>query len=354
MIFPFKVVKLFIPSILIISFLISCQDTKTKEEKLPYELEQSILKMSKSYFTPLPDIDLNNISPENKKMIELGKKLFYDKRLSGAQTLNCASCHDITKYGAGNVAISPGDRDQLGLRNPPSILNAFLQYSLNWDTKYKTVEDQVVWPIFGKTEMNMSDTLELLNRLSSDPHYMNTFSEVFPDAIPAISIKTIGQALGSFERTLVSPSRFDDYLKGDLKALSSKEKLGIKSFMDNGCVPCHSTSLVGGGMSQKFALFGYYWDFTNSNHRDKGRYELTKKSEDEYIFKVPQLRNVEKTYPYFHDGSVETLEEAIRIMGMTESNRQLNEVDVENIAAFLRSLTGKIPQHALEGNEVFE
>lgn len=328
--------------------LFSCQNTKVKEEKLPDEMEQSILKMSQSYFTALPEINLEELNPEKKKMIDLGKKLFYDKILSEEQILNCATCHIIANYGATNLPVFPGNRGNIGSRNAPSIINAYLQNSQNWDAKYKNVEDQLIGMIFSKTEIGMTDTLTLLNRLRNDPFYVKSFGDVFPTFNPTISIQTLQQALGSFLRSLTSPSRFDDYLKGNTYALSVKEKMGIKSFMDNGCVPCHSTSLVGGGMSQKFALFGYYWDYTNSKHRDKGRYELTKNPDDEYIFKVPQLRNVEKTYPYFHDGSVETLEEAIRIMGMTESNRQLNETDVENIAAFLRSLTGKIPEHALE------
>jgi len=161
-------------------------------------------------------------------------------------------------------------------------------------------------------------------------------------------MKTVAQAIGAFERTLTSASRFDDYLKGDIKALTTKEKQGINSFVEKGCIPCHSTTLLGGNMTQKFALFGYYWDYTNSVYRDKGRYEYTKNPADEYVFKVPQLRNIEKTFPYMHDGSVETLEDAIRIMSMTESNQQLDETEVGKIAAFLRTLTGKIPEHALE------
>jgi cytochrome c peroxidase len=326
----------------------SCNSSKTEDEKLPDELEQSILKMSQSYFTAMSEINIKDLSPEKKKMIELGKKLFYDKRLSDEQILNCATCHNIATYGASNLTVFPGNRGNTGFRNAPSIINAYLQNYQNWDAKYKTVEEQLTGMILSKTEMGMTDTLVLVNRLRNDPFYVKTFGEVFPKSNPSISVHTLRQALGSFLRSLTSPSRFDDYLKGNTHALTSKEKMGIKSFMDNGCVPCHSSSLVGGSMTQKFALFGYYWDYTNSKYRDKGRYEITKNPDDEYIFKVPQLRNVEKTYPYFHDGSVETLEEAIRIMGMTECNRQLNETDVENIAAFLRALTGKIPEHALE------
>jgi cytochrome c peroxidase len=343
-----KQIKLSLIIISIIICLPSCNNSKSKEEKLPDKQEQMILKMAQSYFTPLAEHDFKNQSPDKKKMVELGRRLFYDKILSGEQKINCASCHDIKNYGAGKEPVSKGNKEQPGFRNPPSIINAYLQYSQNWDAKYKNVEDQLIAMILSKTEMGMTDTLELLNRLRKDPFYIKTFTDAFPGSNPAISLQTLKQALGSFLRTLTSPSRFDDFLRGDTDALTLKEKIGLKTFMENGCVPCHSSPLVGGSMAQKFALFGYYWDFTNSKNRDKGRYELTKNPADEYFFKVPQLRNVEKTSPYFHDGSVSNLEEAIRIMAMTEANRQLEEKDIENIAAFLRSLTGKIPEHALE------
>jgi len=336
-------------SFFIISILlISCKNNGPAEEKLSEEEEQMILKISQSYFTPLSEPDLKSLSLDEQKRVELGKKLFYDKRMSGAQTIHCGSCHNMSKYGADNLAISPGDKDQLGLRNPPTLLNAHLQSILNWDARYKTVEEQVVAPIFDPALMAMPDSITLLDRLKGVPYYQQAFREAFPDDEPAITLRTIGKAIGAFERTLTSPSRFDDYLKGDLKALNTKEKQGIKSFVEKGCIPCHSTTLLGGNMTQKFALFGYYWDYTNSTHRDKGRFEYTKNPAEEYVFKVPQLRNIEKTYPYMHDGSVGSLEDAIRIMSMTESNLQLDEADVEKIAAFLRTLTGKIPKHALE------
>ncbi|MDV7393225.1 cytochrome c peroxidase, partial [Arthrospira platensis SPKY1] len=153
--------------------------------------------------------------------------------------------------------------------------------------------------------------------------YIKLFAEAFPDVDYPLSFGSVAKAISEFERTLITPSRFDDYIKGDLNALNNSEKLGLKSFIEKACAPCHSTALLGGSMSQKFALFGYYWDFTNSTSRDKGRFELTQDPSDMYVFKVSQLRNIEKTYPYMHDGSVESLEEAIKIMAMSESNMQL-------------------------------
>ncbi|HAQ38521.1 MAG TPA: cytochrome c peroxidase [Saprospiraceae bacterium] len=343
--------KSILPAFITLVILFSaCKNSSTGEELLPKEEEEMILKTARGYFTPLSEPDLQKLSSTEKNRIELGKKLFYDKRLSGAQTIHCGSCHNMAKYGADNLAISPGDKDQLGRRNPPTLLNAHLQSVFNWDARYKTLEEQVVAPIFDPSLMAMPDSITLLDRLIRVPYYQKAFREAFPDDEPVITLRTIGNAIGAFERTLTSPSRFDDYLNGDIKALTTKEKQGIKSFVEKGCIPCHSTTLLGGNMTQKFALFGYYWDYTNSTYRDKGRYEYTKNPAEEYVFKVPQLRNIEKTYPYMHDGSVGSLEDAIRIMSMTESNLQLDEVDVEKIAAFLRTLTGKIPKHALEEN----
>ncbi len=335
--------------IFFILFIFSCKPESTKETvKIDDKLEQNILRMAKSYFTPLEAIKIKNLSPDRKKMIELGKRLFYDKRLSENKTVNCASCHDMNKYGVDNLPVSPGDKNQFGTRNTPTVLNAFLQYAQFWDAHARTVEDQCVGPIFGNFEMDMPDTITLLSRLEKDAYYKKTFAEVFPKADTSISITTLKRAIGAFERTLVTPAPFDKYLKGDLQAISNKAKLGVKAFVDNGCIPCHSTSIVGGQMAQKFALYGYYWDYTNSEHIDKGRYRFTKDPGDKFVFKVPQLRNVVKTYPYFHDGSVSDLKEAIKIMGMAETNIQLKQEDVDNILEFFKTLTGHIPDYAFE------
>ena len=336
--------------ILLMFFLIlSCKSSSTnKEAKLDFETEQNIHRMAKSYFSPLKAIDIKQLSPERQKMVELGKKLFYDKRLSENKTVNCASCHDMNKYGVDNLPISPGDKNQFGTRNTPTVLNAFLQYAQFWDAHARTVEDQCLGPIFGNFEMDMPDTVTLLKRLEEDEYYRTAFNEAFPKADTAISITTLKRAIGAFERTLITPAPIDDYLEGNLNAISTKAKLGIKAFVDRGCIPCHSTSLVGGAMAQKFALYGYYWDYTNSNYIDKGRYRFTKNPGDKFVFKVPQLRNIDKTFPYFHDGSVEDLKEAIKIMAMAETNIQLENDEIDNIYEFLKTLTGKIPDYAFE------
>lgn len=348
-----KVSHILVVFVFLSSMIFSCRNTKVEDSYISNDLDQTILNLSKSYFDHLPDLELAKMSTEDRKIVELGKKLFYEKKLSGTQTISCSSCHDIEKYGVDNLALSPGDKKQMGIRNSQSVLNTFLYGGQNWDTKFKNVEEQAAGPIFSKLEMAMPNTAELLRRLNDDPFYVKAFADAFPQSDPPVSLDNIQKAIGSFERTLLSPSRFDDYLKGNLNALSAKEKMGAYSFVIN-CKSCHSSALIGGGFAIEYPIFGHQRDFSSNKASDKGKYEVTKNPDDINVFKVPQLRNVEKTYPYMHDGSVKTLEDAIRICAMAESNMQLKEKDVEYMAAFLKSLTGKIPEHALEKNKTFD
>lgn len=347
-----KFIKTGLIFIFIIYGIFSCRNTKVKDTQISADFDQTIHNLAKSYISQLPELDLENMSIDQKRIVELGKALFYEKKLSGSQTISCSSCHDISKYGVDNKTLSPGDKSQLGVRNSQTVMNTFLYGDQNWDTKFKSVEDQVMGPIFNEMEMAMPDVNTLLVRLKNDSFYKRAFAEAFPGSKPHISLDNIKTAIGSFERTLITPSRFDEYLKGDLKALSSKEKLGAYSFVIN-CKSCHSSALVGGGFAVEYPIFGHHSDYSNSEYIDYGKYNVTKNPEDKRVFKVPQLRNIEKTYPYMHDGSVKTLEDAIRICAMAESNMQLKEKDVESISAFLRSMTGKIPEHALKNNKTF-
>ena len=294
--------------------------------------------MARSYFQALPEIDWSNFNEEEKSKIRLGKTLFYDKKLSKNQTQNCASCHDMNKFGQDNLAVSPGDAGVLGVRNVPTVLNASLQYAQFWDARAETVEEQATKPIFGDVEMGMTDTLELLRRIETDPDYEYLFRQAFPGIDSLVTLENMQIAIGAFERTLLTPSRFDNYLNGQRDALNYAEKKGIKSFIDQGCIPCHSGVLLGGNMAQEFAVFGYYWDYTNSHHLDKGVYHETLEDKDMFLFKVPGLRNVAETAPYFHDGSINDLEESIQIMSLAELNYELEETDVKHIAAFSKAL----------------
>lgn len=338
---------IFFVSILLICTSFACNDPNAGKKLIPEE-EKQIQNMARSYFLPLSKIDFSDYSKVDKSRILLGKKMFYDKKFSKNQTQNCASCHDMNRFGQDNLRVSPGDSGVPGVRNVPTVLNAHLQFAQFWDAHEASVEEQAPGPIFGAVEMGMTDTLELLSRLESDPIYPPLFKKAFPDADTLITLENIKWAIGAFERTLNTPGRFDEYLNGDLDALSYEEKKGIKSFIDQGCIPCHSGVLIGGNMVQEFAIFGYYWDYTNSRNLDKGRYKHSKEDKDMFIFKVPGLRNVAETHPYFHDGSVESLEESIRIMGLSELNADLLEEDVQMMTSFLKSLSGEIPEYAFE------
>lgn len=341
----------FLISVLLVLTSFACNDPNSAKKLMPEE-EKQIQNMARSYFLPLSEIDFSGYSNMEKSRVLLGKKMFYDKKFSKNQTQNCASCHDMNRFGQDNLRVSPGDSGVPGVRNVPTVLNAHLQFAQFWDAHEPTVEEQAPGPIFGEVEMGMTDTLELLRRLESDPEYPDLFEKAFPKADTLISFERVKQAIGAFERTLNTPGRFDKYLNGDLDALSYEEKKGIKSFIDQGCIPCHSGILLGGNMVQEFAIFGFYWDYTDSRHLDKGAYKHSKNDKDMFVFKVPGLRNVAETHPYFHDGSVESLEESIHIMGLSELNADLLEEDVQMITAFLKSLTGEIPSYAFE-NKAF-
>lgn len=175
---------------------------------------------------------------------------------------------------------------------------------------------------------------------------MELFKKAFPKDKEPITAENIAKAIGAFERTLVTPSRFDEFLKGNTKALTEEEKKGLKTFIEVGCVSCHNGTLVGGTMYQKFGIYEPYWKYTKSESIDEGRYAVTKKEEDKYVFKVPPLRNVAMTPPYFHDGSVTSLEEAVWIMGKVQLGKDLSKQQVRYIVAFLKSLTGRLPEEA--------
>lgn len=347
--------KTLILALFYVVLLASCSESDYfGKQSLPEKSDMEISQLANKFFSPLPELDLEGLSDQQKKWVELGKTLFFETKLSRDQNVSCASCHIMEQFGVDNLRVSPGDKNQVGTRNTPTVFNAFLQYGQLWTAKFRTVEDHVEGPIFGEWEMRIIDTLEMLNRLVEDEHYSNAFAEAFPYSDTAITVESIKTAIGAFQRTLITPSRFDDYLRGDLSALSTEEKLGLKKFHEYACVSCHASSLLGGQMATRFPMYGYYWEYTNSTYFDKGRMEVTNDPGEKFFFKVPQLRNVEMTYPYMHDGAVETLEEAIRINALAQSNIVIPEKDIDLIAAFLRSLTGEIPAHAIEGKKIFD
>lgn len=321
------------------------QDSKESQQETSQDYTD-VLAKAQMFFKVLPTEAPNpeNILTEAK--VKLGKILYYDKILSRNGSQSCNTCHNIATYGVDNLPTSPGDKGNNGTRNSPTVFNAALKGAQFWDGRHKDVEQQAGGPILNPVEMAIPTELFLVKRLKKIEDYQNLFPIVFPDEKDPINFKNVRLAIAAFERTLLTPSKFDNYLAGDANALSQQEKKGLKTFIDQGCIACHTGSLLGGTMLQKFALFGNYWELTGSEKIDYGLFQETGVESDKFMFYVPLLRNVEKTAPYFHDGSVADLGKAIKIMGETELNKTLSNGQVADIVVFLNTLTGTIPADA--------
>jgi cytochrome c peroxidase len=284
----------------------------------------------KAAFSPLPES-----APSAQNPLTLGKKLYNDTRLSKAQDISCNSCHRLDAFGVDNEPTSPGHLGKRGGRNSPSSFNAALHIAQFWDGRAATVEEQALGPILNPIEMAMESEAAVIARLKADPTTVKEFQAAFPSEKDAVTYPNVGKAIGAFERTLMTPSRFDDFLRGDASALSEEEKNGGKLFVETGCATCHNGATIGGMMYQKLGLIKPY------PTKDLGRAEVTKNEADRFIFKVPALRNVAKTAPYFHDGSIKTLPEAVAIMAEYQLGKKLDDAQVQSIVTFLNSLTAK-------------
>lgn len=300
------------------------------------ETETKVALMSaeeaKGYFGALPAIADNPSNPATPEKVALGKALYFDPRLSKSAFISCNSCHNLATSGVDGLPISLGHRWQIGRRNAPTVLNAALHVAQFWDGRAADVEEQAGMPILSPSDMASSQEL-VLTRLRSIPEYVAKFSAAFPGEGEPLTYKNVAKAIAAFERTLVTPSRFDRFLRGDGSALSKKERAGLSSFVSFGCVECHNGAAIGGGSMQKFGKMRL-----PNGLEDSGRFAVTEKEEDRFVFKVPSLRNVALTAPYFHDGSVWTLEEATQIMADVQLGKKLNLKEAASIAAFLKSL----------------
>lgn len=305
--------------------------------------DQQQWEQAKILFKPLPAAAPNPDNPVTAAKVELGKKLYLDPRLSKDGNVSCNSCHSLAAFGVDRLPFSPGDAGELGGRNSPTVLNAALHVAQFWDGRAADVEEQAGMPILNPVEMAIPSEEFLVDRLSRYPEYEARFAASFPDAEKPLTYENIARALAAFERTLLTPSRFDRYLEGDLSALSSQEKAGLGIFVGYGCTSCHNGMTIGGHIFRKFGLNDDYWVHTHSRKIDEGRYPVTGEEEDKFVFKVASLRNVAETYPYFHDGSVTKLDDAIRVMLELQVGVGLADEEVENVVAFLGTLSGKVP-----------
>lgn len=306
----------------------------------PKETPKSeLMTKATGFFKSVSSVAYESI-PQDK--IDLGKKLYFDKALSKNQTISCNSCHKLNSFGVDNEPTSQGDSKQFGGRNSPTVTYASLQSMQFWDGRAKTLEEQAQMPILNPIEHGIPNKEFLEKRLREMPEYQAMFKKAFPNDKEPITLNNIANAIAAFERQLLPISKFDKYLDGDESALNDQEKKGMTAFMDNGCITCHMRVAIGGQMMQKFGVYGEYQKYTHSKKVDKGLYDLTKKEGDQFIFKVPGLRNVEKTGPYFHDGSVASLKEAVQIMGKLQLNKDISGADADNIVAFLNTLTADV------------
>ncbi len=302
---------------------------------------EALDKQARSLFAALPGVADNPANPITPEKVALGKALYFDKRLSKDNTQSCNTCHNLNTFGVDNQPFSKGNDGKLGGRNSPTTLNAAFHIAQFWDGREPDVEAQAGGPVLNPVEMAMPSEKAVVDRLSKIEEYKKMFAEAFPEDKNPITYDNMKKAIGAFERKLVTPSRFDRYIAGDDNALTTSEKRGLKTFIDAGCTACHSGALLGGNMFQKFGLYGDYWKETHSEKIDNGRYDITKNEADKYVFKVPSLRNIEKTYPYFHDGSVKDLKDAVRIMAKLQSGKEINQQQVDEIITFLATLTGE-------------
>jgi cytochrome c peroxidase len=287
----------------------------------------------KQFFEPLPASIIDE--KKNATLIKLGRMLYMDPRLSVNDKIACNSCHQLNKFGVDNEPTSPGHEGKRGGRNSPTTLNAALHIAQFWDGRAKDVEEQALGPILNPVEMGMPNEAAVINKLKKIDEYKDLFPQAFKDEKDPFQYKNVGKAIGAFERTLLTPSRFDDFLKGDENALKEDEKRGLKKFIHMGCINCHNGAVIGGNSFKKLGLVESY------ETADMGRYEVTGIESDKKVFKVPSLRNITKTAPYFHDGSIETLDEVIRLMAKHQLGQQVGDGFIRDVKAFLGSLTDK-------------
>lgn len=312
------------------------------------EPEPTLLEMARQTFQPLPPTLATAEFPTPAARVALGRKLFFDPRLSLDGTVSCATCHRPALYGADALPRSIGVEHRSNARNAPTVLNAALQFKSHWIGDRANVEEQALKALAGHASFGNPDLPAAARRIRALPGYAEEFRQAFPDDPEPVKPENWGKALGAYERTLVSPSPFDAYLRGESQPLSAEAQNGLKLFIRTGCAACHGGAGVGGASFQKFGVFGDYWKETGSQPIDDGRFAVTGSPEDRYVFKVPSLRNAAMTPPYFHDGSVATLPQAIRIMAGLQLGKDLDEAQIKDIAAFLESLTGELPRNFAE------
>ena len=327
--------------IILIPILLFCtvavllwQQSRQSETPPIAQVAQPVASFIDEPIHPIPlQLDLD------EKKVKLGEKLFHDPGLSGDNTISCASCHNLKTGGTDRLARSVGIGGAIGDFNSPTVFNSGFNFKQFWDGRSETLEEQIEGPVTSSIEMG-AEWSDIVRKLEKSPDYVSMFSEIYPRGIERNAIK---DAIAEFMRSLYTPnSRFDKFLRGDSSAITAAEKEGYRRFKAYGCVSCHQGVNAGGNMFQTIGVMAdYLGDRGKITAADEGRFNVTGDEGDRHLFKVPSLRNVALTAPYFHDGSTETLEAAIVIMGNYQLGRRLSSEDINLMVEFLKTLTGE-------------
>jgi cytochrome c peroxidase len=308
--------------------------------------DESLVKQARDVFGVLPDVMTRPENPLTPEKVALGKMLFYEKRISADGTVSCWRCHPLSLYAADGLPKSIGVGCRPAGRNAPTLLNAADQIAEHWVGNRTSVEDQATKSLTGGFGQPSEEAA--VARLKAIPGYEPLFRQAFPGESDPLTAANFGRAVGAFERTLVTPAPFDAFLNGGAPGLDEAQQNGLREFIDTGCSSCHNGPYLGGGSFQKFGVVEPYWKYTLSPVVDDGRSAVTGDAGDKYVFKVPVLRNVRMTPPYFHDGSVVHLIDAVRIMGKVQLGQDLAEIRIMKIVAFLDALTGRLATASME------
>jgi len=298
---------------------------------------------AQSFFKVLPKDMASADTPLTPEKVKLGRLLYFETRASADNTVSCARCHQPALFGTDSLPKAIGAEHRPNPRNAPTVLNAGIQFVQHWRGDRTSVEDQATRALIAPPSFGNPSYESAMAKLKAIPDYPALFAQAFPGQADPVTADNWGSAIGAYMRTLVTPSPFDDFLAGDDRTLSPAARAGLRTFMQIGCVGCHNGVGIGGSMYQKFGLVEDYWKATGSPSIDRGRFDVTQDPADMYVFKVPSLRNVAMTPPYFHDGSVSTLPAAVRVMARVQLGRTLADREVADIVAFLESLTGRLP-----------
>jgi len=338
---------------MMLGLVLACGESTAPEappvepEKLEEEEVDARRESAKALLGPIPDEARVATRPLTDELVALGKVLYFEPRLSISGEMSCNTCHTLDNYGVDNEPTSPGHEGKRGDRNSPTVYNAAFHVAQFWDGRAADVEEQATGPILNPIEMGMPSADVVVDKLNAIEGYDALFAAAFPGQEDPITIENVGVAIGAFERRLVTPAPFDRWLEGDDEALTDEQKKGYEVFTSSGCTSCHLGPAVGGSMYQKLGLVAEW-----PGVEDVGRAKVTGNEAERHFFKVPSLRNVTKTGPWLHDGSVTDLDEMIVLMGRHQLGRELSEQDVAAIRAFLDSLTGELPASLVEAPEL--